>query len=335
MMNKMMYLDQQKWRCILAVIFLLTLALPAEAKDFAVWLQQFKMKAKQQGIQASTIEKAFSEAEFLPKIIDLDRKQPEKRLSFQEYKNAVLSKERLRQAQSLSHQHRHLLKEISTKYHVPAAYIVALWGIETNFGQRMGNFNVISSLSTLAYDGRRSAFFEQELLTLLELLNRHEVSQERLVGSWAGAMGQCQFMPTSFKKYAVDANGDHKKDIWYTQADVFSSIANYLSQVGWDPSISWGREVKVPKSFQRNLSGIEHEKTLQEWHQLGIRKKDGRVLPYSVSGLASLKAALIFPDETSSTAYLVYPNYKTLRDWNRSHYFAITVGIFADFIGGL
>ena len=204
-------------------------------------------------------------------------------------------------------------------------FIVALWGIETNFGKLTGKYPLVSSLATLAWEGRREAFFKGQLFDTLRMLEEEPITPAELKGSWAGAMGQVQFMPSSYRQYAVDQDGDGKKDLWGTPADVFGSAANYLRQNGWHGDETWGRRVRVPAGLDPALVGLEDTRTLSAWQALGVRKADGGALP-----AVKMQASLVQPDGAGGAAYLAYPNYRVLRDWNRSHYFVVAVGTLAD-----
>ena len=203
---------------------------------------------------------------------------------------------------------------------------MALWGIETNFGQHTGGFSVIAALATLAYDGRRSAYFRGELLNALRIIQEGHISAENMKGSWAGAMGQSQFMLSSFLSYAFDYDKDGKRDIWGTRKDVFASIANYLSSVGWRDDITWGREVIVPATLDgKALSDKKTVKSMADWQALGIRLPDGADLPKR-----NLKSRLVVPDRSNGRAFIAYANYDNILKWNRSNFFAIAVGSLAD-----
>ena len=223
-----------------------------------------------------------------------------------------------------------MLERIAAKYGVQARFIVALWGTETNYGGYTGNFSVPRSLATLAYDGRRAEFFRKELLNALKIIDAGHITLADMDGSWAGAMGQCQFMPTSFLKYAVDYDGDGKKDIWGTRADIFASIANYLSSVGWDPETTWGREVQVPPGFDRKYADYDLKYTIQQWQDAGVRSLGGGDLPLK---RGDLQASLVFPGG-GDRVVMLYDNYRTILDWNKSSYFATAVGTLSDRIAG-
>ena len=299
------------------------------AESFAQWREGVRSEALGLGISADTFDRAFAGIEPIPRIIELDRSQPETTITFTEYLERVVPASRVAKGRELLAAHRDILAPIGREYGVPPRFIVALWGIETNFGQYLGGFPVIGALATLAHDGRRSTYFRQELLHALRILEDGHIAPEAMVGSWAGAMGQSQFMPSSFVRYAVDHDGDGRRDIWSTQADVFASAANYLAQAGWRTGETWGREVRLPAGFDPALAGLEVTKTLADWQALGLRRADGGDLPR-----ADISGSVVLPGGEEGPAYLVYGNYRTIMRWNRSFYFATVVGLLADRIGG-
>ena len=218
-----------------------------------------------------------------------------------------------------------MLNRIGAQYGVQPRFIVALWGIETDFGRNTGGFGVITALATLAHDGRRSEYFRGELLNALKIIDAGHIAAGDMKGSWAGAMGQSQFMPSSFLSYAVDQNGDGRRDIWTTQEDVFASIANYLASVGWKDDQTWGRAVRLPQSFNQSLVGLETVKPIGAWQSIGVRRPNGTDLP-----TRQLSASIIQPDGAGTRAYMVYDNFRTTLKWNRSTYFALAVGRLSD-----
>lgn len=301
----------------------------AQERDFAGWLQELRGEALARGIRAQTLETALAGIVPLPRVLELDRKQPEDALTYAQYLERVLPASRLQRATRLLQEHRALLQEIGGKYGVPPGLIVALWGVETDFGRVMGHFSVLSSLATLAYDGRRSAFFRRELLDALQIVDEGHVRPAAMIGSWAGAMGQNQFMPSSFLRHAVDYDGDGRRDIWSTLADVFASTANYLARSGWHWGEPWGHRVVVPDGFDLAANTGQVSKAVAAWQGLGVRRLDGAPLPTHLEA-----ASLIVPGTGASMTFLVYANYQVLLKWNRSNYFALTVGQFADQLGG-
>lgn len=312
----------------LAMVVLLGMVRPAAAtvEDFSAWLKSVRAEAEGRGIKSATLDAAFRGLKPIPRVIELDRKQPEFTLTFKQYLERVVSDRRARIGRERLRTHRVLLDEISKKYKVQPRFIVALWGIETDFGRITGGFPVVASLATLAHDGRRSKFFRKELMLALEIIDQGHISAPAMIGSWAGAMGQNQFMPSSFHAYAVDHDGDGNKDIWGTLPDIFASIANYLSRSGWRDDLTWGRPAALPAGFSKRHTGRKVKKTLAEWQSLGVRKAGGGDLPTRV-----LNAAVITPQKGSlDPAFIAYHNYNVILRWNRSDYFAIAVGTLSD-----
>lgn len=297
--------------------------------DFDAWLDGLRAEARKRGISQATLDAALTDVSLIERVIELDRKQPEFTLTFQQYMDRVVPERRVRTGRRLLAENRQLLEEVGRKYGVQPRFIVALWGIETDFGRIDGGFPVVDALVTLAYDGRRSDYFRKELLDALTILDEGHIAPDAMKGSWAGAMGQSQFMPSSFRAFAVDHDGDGRKDIWKTRADVFASAANYLSKSGWRDDITWGRPVRLPEGFDPALAGRDTVKTIPQWQKLGVRRIDGRDLP-----TRPLKASIVLPDGPGGPAFMVYENYGVILKWNRSNYFAIAVGTLADRIAG-
>jgi len=290
------------------------------------WVSDFKGDATRQGVSSSLVDEAMRSFKPIPRIIELDRKQPEGTMTFAQYKKRVINDARVAQGRRLYKEHKVLLDKTAAKYGVPAQYIVALWGIETSYGNNTGGFGVVHALATLAYDGRRSKFFRKELVNALKIIDEGHITYKDMKGSWAGAMGQNQFMPSSFHAYAVDGNGDGKRDIWNSLPDVFASTANYLSKSGWKEDQLWGRQVTLPKSFTKDLVGLKVKRDLSTWQKMGVRLPNGDDIPV-VDGM---KASIVAPDGLSGPAYLAYDNYRVIMRWNKSTYFATSVGILAN-----
>lgn len=305
------------------------LSAPLQASpDFARYVEGLKQEAVAVGIPAATVQAAFADVRLIEAAIRHDKNQPEFKLTLDTYIPRAVPEWKVKQANALYRQHLPLLTKIGREYGVQPRFIVALWGIETNFGKLTGNFPLISSLATLAWDGRREAFFKDQLFDALRILEQGHVSPAAFQGSWAGAMGQVQFMPSSFLAYAVDQDGDGRKDLWGNLADVFGSAANYLHRNGWREDETWGRRVRVPGDLDPALLGLETRKPLSAWQALGVRRLDGSPLPK-----ADMQASLIRPDDIHGRSYLAYNNYRVLRHWNRSPYFVVAVGTLADRIG--
>jgi membrane-bound lytic murein transglycosylase B len=322
----MRFLILASLRLWFAVSVFVGLSFQAQAEEFDVWRGALRTEALANGISAALFDEAFQNVSPIARVIELDRNQPEFTLTLSTYMQKVVSGTRAKKARIRLEEHKDILAEVSAKYGVQPRFIVALWGIETNFGQHTGGFSVIAALATLAHDGRRSAYFRKELLNALTILQEGHIKPADMKGSWAGAMGQSQFMPSSFLSYATDWDGDGRRDIWTTQNDVFASIANYLSSVGWRNDLTWGREVKVPVGLDAtSLSKAKTKKTMDEWRALGVTSADGSPLPKR-----NLTSRLVVPAKSDGRAFLAYKNYDNILKWNRSNYFAIAVGTLAD-----
>ncbi len=300
----------------------------AQPNDFSTWLKALRAEARQRGISHATLNDALSGLQPLPRVIALDRKQPEGRLTFAQYRQRVITKNRVRRGQRLLRQHRKLLTQVTTQYGVPGQVIVALWSIESDFGRLTGGFPVIAALATLAHDERRSAFFRTELLHALQIIDEGHIAAKDMTGSWAGAMGQSQFMPSSFLSRAVDFDGDGRRDIWNTLPDVFASTANYLILAGWHQGETWGQYVTLPTGLDTAVIGLDRQKSIADWQALGVRRTNGNALPTT-----SLPASLVAPSGPQGPTFLVFNNYRVFLKWNRSTYFALAVGQLADRIG--
>ena len=301
----------------------------AQVEPFEAWLQGVRAEAASKGISETTLDAALTGIEPIPRVIELDRKQPEFTLTFEQYMTRVVPEKRVEKGRRLLAENRALLEEVASRYRVQPRFIVALWGIETDFGRITGGFPVVASLATLAHDGRRSAYFRGELLNALRIVDQGHIAADKMAGSWAGAMGQSQFMPSSFLNFAEDYDGDGRKDIWTTRADVFASAANYLAQSGWKDDQTWGRPVRLPAGFDAGLAGPKVRKGLREWQGFGVRRTDGSDLP-----TRNLPASIIFMEGPGSAAYATYHNYEVILKWNRSNFFAVAVGTLSDRIKG-
>tara|TARA_R110002110_G_scaffold260260_1_gene475876 strand:- start:59139 stop:60125 length:987 start_codon:yes stop_codon:yes gene_type:complete len=296
---------------------------------FLTWLGGLRTDALANGISQGTLDRSLVGVAPIPRIIELDRHQPESTITFEKYQARIVNATRIRIGRERLAEHRALLDEIGEKFGVQPRFIVALWGIETNFGQFTGGFRVIDALATLAYDGRRSKYFRGELLKALQIVEEGHIDPAEMKGSWAGAMGQSQFMPSSFLNFAQDYNGDGAKDIWNTQEDVFASAANYLKRVGWRDDITWGRKVTLPADFDAALVSLDVVKPIGDWQRLGVRRADGGDLP-----TRDISASILRPGGEDGQAFIIYDNYRAILRWNRSHYFAMAVGQLSDRIAG-
>ncbi|MCK5373875.1 MAG: lytic murein transglycosylase [Alphaproteobacteria bacterium] len=299
----------------------------ARSQTFHDWLKDLKEEVIAEDISENTFDRAINGMDQpIERIIELDRKQPEGTMSFSQYKARVINDARIKQGNRLFKKHHKQLVEVANRYNVQPQYIVALWGIETSYGNNTGSFGVIPALATLAYDGRRSEFFRSELIDALKILQEGHITYDNMKGSWAGAMGQNQFMPSSFHKFAVDGDHDGKRDIWTSLPDVFSSTANYLNNSGWKNDERWGRRVKLMDNFDETQIGLDVSYELGTWLKMGVRLPDGKAIPV----IEGMKASLIAPDGIKGPVYLVYDNYRVVMKWNNSIYFATCIGLLAD-----
>ncbi|HEY0963551.1 MAG TPA: lytic murein transglycosylase [Pseudomonadales bacterium] len=295
-------------------------------QDFATFIADLRAEALSRGISAATIDQAFAMlAEPLPRVIELDRSQPEFVLTFSRYMNNAISSTRIERGRSLLAEHRELFAEVQQKYGVQPHYLTSFWGLESNFGQNTGGFSVLNAVATLAWDPRRAQMFREQFLTALRIIDEGHITAEGMTGSWAGAMGQLQFMPDTFDAYAVDGDGDGKIDIWNSLPDVMHSAANYLSQAGWNGDERWGREVLLPDNFDFGLADTSVRKTVTEWNALGVKRADGQPL-----GNADIQGSIIVPAGVEGPAFIGYNNFRTTMVWNRSAFYAIAVGHLAD-----
>ena len=314
---------------LMVYVFCCVNAYSSDNKDFDDWLKLFSAEALALGISPGTLEQSLVGVTPLPWIIKADRNQPEFKKTLESYLDGVLSSKRILQGQQQLALHEQLLKRIAGKYGVQPRFIVALWGIETYYGQHTGKVPIIAALVTLAYDGRRSSYFRGELLNALKIIDAGHISAEQMIGSWAGAMGQVQFMPSSFLNYAVDGNADGRIDLWQTREDYLASAANYLHKMNWQGSRTWGVEVQVPVPFDNDLVGMEQSAALRSWQEFGVRLADGSDLP-----AGDIKASLLQPEGQEGRSFLVYENFRALLKWNRANSFALAVGMLADQLGG-
>ena len=316
--------------CTLCILHLNVCLTQAGVSDksipFATWLAQLRQDALDEGISSQTLETAFKDIQSpVKRVIKLDRSQPEKKLNLETYIQQRLTPKRIETGRKMLRQHQHLLEQIWQTYGVPPRYIVALWGLETNYGAYTGGFPVIHVLATLAYDERRGAYFRRELLHALHIIDAGHIDAESMRGSWAGAMGQCQFMPSSFLNYAVDGDNDGIIDIWNSVPDILYSAANYLHRAGWSSGYTWGRKVHIAGTIPHDKFGLATRMPLGQWAELGIQTRWNEALPD-----IDIDASLLRPDGAAGTAYLVYSNFRSILKWNRSILFGIAVGTLAD-----
>ena len=309
-------------------LIFLTTSVFASSHSFEEFLDQVRKTATEQGVSKSTIDKAFFELTPRPSAIASDKAQAEFNQNFWHYVNKRVNKVRLNNGKDTLKKNASLLSKTSEKYGVPAYVIVAFLGLESNYGNYMGSESLIRSLATLAYDKRRSKFFTRELIAVLKLMDKKTIPFDA-TGSWAGAMGAVQFMPTNVIAYGVDANNDGKVDLWNEKADIYASAANFLNKLGWKKGEKWGREALIPKNFDYQLTGLNNEKTVNEWAALGVRRGNNSNLPKS-----NFKASLIVPMGHRGPAFLVYRNFDAIMGWNRSILYALSVAYLSDRLNG-
>lgn len=308
---------------------------PLPLPPFDEWLTELRAEAATRGIRPEIIERALSGIEPVAQILERDRTQAEFSYTLDAYLRRRLPPRTVRTAREMYRRHRALVQRIGKAYEVDPRLLIAVWGLESEFGRFAGVRPTFPTLATLAYDPRRAPLFREELFQALEILNAGDVEADRLKGSWAGALGQPQFMPSTYLKYGQDFDGDGKRDIWSSHADVFASIAYYLQQHGWNNAQTWGREVKVPEGIREKVDAmprrsegcraerlLTEKKPLSEWRTLGLKTAKGTPLPS-----ASLDASLV---GAGSRQYLVYGNYEALLEYNCAHSYALSIAILAD-----
>ncbi|MDB5397687.1 MAG: mltB [Rhodospirillales bacterium] len=321
---------RMKYLIFFALILSLSAAGGAHAagEDFSQWLAGLKRDAAAQGVPPATLDSALNNVAPIPRVLELDQKQPESTLTLGRYLANVVLPVRIEKGKTLKAQNKALLRAVSDRYGVPTKTIMALWAVESGFGASTGGFKVVDSLATLAYDGRRPDLFRAELINALKILGHGQFGSEDLKGSWAGAMGQVQFMPSTYLNYAVNYRHEGQPDIWHSQGDVFASAANYLASLGWKRHESWGREVTLPARFDSELIGLPTKRSLADWSKLGVRTLAGAKLPPS-----AIQGSIVAPDGPGGRAFLVYDNFRTIMKWNHSTYFALAVNLLGDGIG--
>lgn len=267
----------------------------AQSSDarFAAWLDGVRAEALRAGVDSGTADSALRSVQQIPKVLELAHNQPEFKMTFERYLELVVSPERVSRGRALLKENRALVERIAGPAGIPPSVVVALWGIESKFGERLGDFEVVPALATLAFNGFRASFFRSQLIAALKIVSQGHVGLHQMKGSWAGAMGQCQFIPTTFLLYAADGDGDGRYDIWNSKADVFASTVNYLHRVGWRPGLGWGQEVES-------------------------------------SAVAAKGERIVRPSGASGPAYRTTENFRVILRWNQSDFFALAVGILSD-----
>ncbi len=310
-------------RRVLLTVPLAAAALPARAAGgFDQFVAGLRGEALRAGIRPAVFDAAFAGVRPNAKVLELDRHQPEFTLTWAQYRARVLPPARLDGARMVRAQEARRLDAVSGRYGVDAGVIIGIWGLESGFGEKTGHYRVVEALATLAYDGRRAGYFRGELIAALRILDAGDVGPRGMTGSWAGAMGQPQFMPSSYLRYAVDWDGDGRRDIWTDRGDVFASIANYLARSGWRAGEPWGQPVRVPPGLDPAGTGRSRPRPLGAWEAAGVRRIDGRRFSRS-----DVPGALILPDGPGGEAFMVYANFAAIRRYNPSDFYALAVGL--------
>lgn len=301
----------------------------AAPADFPACVAGLKARALAEGVSSATADAVLDRVTWQDRVIELDRRQPEFTRTFQDYYDARVTATRVERGRALLAEHRPLLERIRRESGVPGHYLVAFWGLETNFGSYLGKMPIPDALTTLACDPRRSRFFGGELMAALRIVDGGDVAAEAMEGSWAGAMGHVQFMPTVYLRHAVDGDGDGRRDLFGSIPDALTSAGRFLAGLGWEPGLRWGREVRLPEGFDYALAGRGERRPLSAWRALGVTDAFGALLPE-----LDLPASILVPAGHEGPAFAVYENFDVIMGWNRSEFYAIAVGRLADRIAG-
>ncbi|MEW6994956.1 lytic murein transglycosylase [Colwelliaceae bacterium MEBiC 14330] len=298
-------------------------------KNFQQCKINLAKRAENAGFSSYITQKVINNISPIERVIALDKKQPEFTQTFQQYIKARVTDYHIRVGREKLIQHQKLFDELEKKYGVPRQYLVSFWGLETVFGKHKGKMPTLNALATLACDERRSEFFTQELLSLFALIETKQVTTEQLLGSWAGAVGHMQFLPSVLLKYAIDGDHDGKVDVWQSEVDALTSAANYLNKIGWQEKESWGKEVKLPKNFPFEQVAFDQYYPLNYFQQLGITTVSDLPLPNN-----DIQAKLYLPSGHQGHAFMLYPNFNVIMKWNLSKSYAISVGVLANQLAG-
>jgi membrane-bound lytic murein transglycosylase B len=297
----------------------------AATDSFANFLAELWAEAQRAGISHATLRSALTGLAPNQKVLERDRHQPEFTMTWAQYRALLITDKRITAGRTAVRDNFQLLGAVRDRFGVGPAVITGIWGLESSFGTQTGDFHVVDALATLAWDGRRASFFRPELMAALRILDHGDVTPAGMTGSYAGAMGQPQFMPTSYLRYAVDFSGDGRRNIWTNRADVLASIANYLARSGWQPGQTWGQAVILPARFDTADAGRSMQRPLMDWARLGVRPLDGRW-----RATANTSAAVLLPDGASGEAFVAYPNFAAIRRYNPSDFYALAVGLLGD-----
>ena len=305
-------------------------AFPVHAQSgFDSWLAAFRQEAAAQGISAATLDAALTGMTPIARVVELDQRQPEFQQTFADYLGRRVTANRVARGQAQMQEHAALFDALEARYGTPKSVLVAFWGLETNFGSTLGSLNIPASLATLAYDGRRSGFFRNQLLDALRIIDAGHVQAVDMNGSWAGAMGHMQFMPSTFRAYALDGDGDGRIDVWQSLPDAMYSAANYLQRAGWRANEPVALEVRLPEGFNWRQASASYRLPVAEWTALGVLKADATPLP-SAAG----PAAIVLPQGWQGPAFMVFDNFDVVMRWNRSTSYALSVAQLAHQLAG-
>lgn len=317
------------WVLVLTGLLMAPLQAQEPEAGFTQCLESLQQKAIARGLPEQLVADVLPGLQQQPRVLELDRRQPEFVQTFASYLNRRLTQNRIEQGRRLRREYAPFLAELTRQYGIPGQYLMAFWGLETNFGSYLGKMPTLDSLATLACDPRRSTYFTGELITALQLMQRESLSPREMQGSWAGAMGHTQFMPSAYRRYAIDGDADGRVDLWKSEEDALASGANFLQNLGWQRGERWGREVALPDDFDYAQSGLANRQPLAFWAAQGIRLTNGQALPG-----VDMQASLILPAGHAGPAFLVYKNFHVIMGWNRSVSYALSVGLLADRIAG-
>lgn len=301
----------------------------AKQAAFRQWVAGFRPRALRAGVSPATFDRAFASARYLPEVIERDRNQAEFTRTIWDYLDSAVSDTRISNGRQALADHARTLDRIEARFGVPREIVVAIWGMESAYGARRGDIPLVSALATLAEDGRRGRFFEEQLIAALKILQAGDIAPEAMTGSWAGAMGHTQFIPTSYLAYAADYHGDGRRDIWSDDpADALASTANYLAKSGWNPGQRWGVEVTLPQGFNHALTGKGNRRPVSDWARLGVRAADGGRLPDDGP------AAILTPAGARGPALMIFDNFRVISRYNSADSYVIGVGHLADRLRG-
>lgn len=303
-------------------------AQPEAPSGFNDWVRDLRAQARSAGIGEVALKDAFDDVRYLPRVIELDRAQPEFTRTVWDYLETAVSPQRVALGEQKLAQVRAQADAAAARYGVPATVVVAIWGMESNYGSNYGNIPTIDALATLGFEGRRQSWARDQLMAALKIIDSGDIRHAQMIGSWAGAMGQTQFLPTSFLAYAVDADGDGRRDIWGSMADVMASTANYLARSGWQPAQPWGAEVQLPSGFDHARADRAVRQTSAQWAADGVQGVGGAALP------ALTDASILLPAGARGPAFLIGPNFRAILRYNNSDSYALGVGLLAQRLAG-